>query len=233
MTTRNHAFTLIEVVVSLGILGMGLVAFLTLANASQQRLIKAKERWQHAHMAAQAAEFFLLQPSEDPADIELDFFDYPGYKAVCYYTDPEELPEEFNNLELQAPLRSCVIELIRTSDDKTLETLIIDRIMYDSAGSGGSGNNNSSNNNSSGGGRTGGGGGGRTGGGGGGTGGGGGGGGPGGGTGGSGGGGGGGGGGPGGGGGGGGPGGGGGGGGPGGGGGGGPGGGGPGGGGEN
>lgn len=128
---RRHCFSLIEVVVAVGVLGLGLVAFLTLANSSQRRLIRAKERWQNLHMLTQAAEYYLMHPGEETGDMSYEFFDYPGYKVICYYTDAEDLPEEFSGLDNQAPLRSCIIELIRVDGDLTLEKLIIDRIMYD------------------------------------------------------------------------------------------------------
>lgn len=123
-------FTLVEVVVSLAILGLSLVALLSLANHSQQRLMKARDRWTHMHMLAQGAEYYLLQPTEDPPYISTDFFDYPGYVVNFSYQDAQGLPDQLNQLENQEPLRCLVLELFRSGDNQVLERLTIDRINY-------------------------------------------------------------------------------------------------------
>ncbi len=128
----RKSFTLIEVVVSLAILGLSLVALLTLSNNSQRRLMKARDRWQHMHMLAQGAEYYMLQPTEDPPYISTDFFDYPGYIINFRYEDAQGLPDELNQLENQAPLRSLILELFRSQDNQVVESLTIDRIKYGS-----------------------------------------------------------------------------------------------------
>ena len=39
-------------------------------------------------------------------------------------------PEELENLTGQVPLKQCKIELIRTRDHKTVESVIVDRFCY-------------------------------------------------------------------------------------------------------
>ena len=133
MIRRKNSFTLVEVVTALAILSLGVVSYLTLANMAQRRLIKARERWTNFHMLSQGVEYFMLQ-NEDPGGIPEQFFPYPGYQAVAYYEDAEGLPEEFNNLEGQLPLKQLVIELRK--EGKVLDKLVIDRISYESTAAG-------------------------------------------------------------------------------------------------
>lgn len=128
---RHSYFTLIEVIISLAILGLSLVALLTLANSSQQRLFKARELWHTAHMLTQAAEYYLLQPSEEPEPISRDFFDYPDFAVNYRYDDALDVPEDFTGIVGQPTLRCCIIELVRGSDRQPVETLKVDRIFYD------------------------------------------------------------------------------------------------------
>ena len=58
---KRRRFTLLEVVVSLAILGIGLAGFLQLMMNSQKRIAQSADRWAHMHMLAQAAEYFMLQ----------------------------------------------------------------------------------------------------------------------------------------------------------------------------
>ena len=52
----RRLFTLIEVVVALGILGLSITGLLSLLIASQKRIAAGYEKWEHMHMLAQAAE---------------------------------------------------------------------------------------------------------------------------------------------------------------------------------
>ena len=128
---RKHPMTLVEVVVSLAILALSLLPFLSLANASQQRILKAREKWVHFHMLSQAAEYLMLQEMEDPELPNEDFFDYPGYKIECNYEVVEDLPEELTELGGQAQLQCCTINLINAHTEEVVDSLKIDRINYD------------------------------------------------------------------------------------------------------
>ena len=129
-------FTLIEIVVALGILAISLGGLLQLAISSQLKISRAREKWEEMHMLTQAAEYLLLH-NEETTEIPPEFFPYPGYEINCTYDDAEGLPEEFENLTGQIPLKQCRIELIRSSDHKTVESVIIDRFGYEEESSSG------------------------------------------------------------------------------------------------
>ena len=123
-------FTLVEVVIAIAILALCLGGLLQLLTASQLTLAKGMDKWRHMHMLTQAAEYLLLL-SEDELEVPEEFFPYPGYTVACELQDIEGIPDDYNNLDGQLPLKAYVIELIRDSDRKTVEKVIIDRICYD------------------------------------------------------------------------------------------------------
>lgn len=127
----RRGFTLIEVVVALGILTLSLAGLLQMLTASQSRLARVYEKWRETHILMQAAEYYLLQPGEDPGGIPYTYFPYPDYEVLCYYRDAENLPEDYVNISGQLPLRTCVIELVRLRDRKTVGTILVDRISYE------------------------------------------------------------------------------------------------------
>ena len=57
---KHAGFTLIEVVVALGILALSIAGLLSLLTSSQNRIGKSMEEWKNMHMLAQAAEFTLI-----------------------------------------------------------------------------------------------------------------------------------------------------------------------------
>ena len=126
---RFYRFTLIEIVIALGILAISLGGLLQLAISSQLKISRAQEKGQEMHMLTQAAEYLLLH-DEETTGIPADFFPYPGYEINCVYDDAEGLPEDLENLTGQVPLKQCRIELIRTSDHKTVEHVTVDRFSY-------------------------------------------------------------------------------------------------------
>lgn len=125
------SFTLIEVVVALGILTLSLAGLLQILTASQSRLARIYEKWRETHILMQAAEYYLLQPGEDPGGVPYTYFPYSDYEALCYYRDAENLPEDYINIPDQLPLRTCVVELIRLRDRKTVGTILVDKISYE------------------------------------------------------------------------------------------------------
>ena len=127
MKKRN--FTLIEIVVALGILAISMGGLLQLSISSQLKISRAAEKWKEMHMLTQAAEYLLLH-DEETTEIPAEFFPYPDYEINCTYDDAEGLPEELENLTGQIPLKQCKIELIRSRDHKTVESVIIDRFSY-------------------------------------------------------------------------------------------------------
>lgn len=134
MTAAERKFTLIEVVVSLAILTVSVAGFLQLMTAAQNRIIKSYDRWMTTHMLMQAAEYYMLMRQEDPPAITEQFFPYSDYRVDVSYEDIENLPEEYNNLVGQKPLRAMVLELKTQADGQTADKLIIDRIDYENSG---------------------------------------------------------------------------------------------------
>ena len=63
----------------------------------------------------------------------MEFFPYEDYRVDVSYDYAEGIPDEFNNIEGQLPLRQCKFELIRLRDRQVVDTIIIDRVDYDSA----------------------------------------------------------------------------------------------------
>ncbi len=127
---RPESFTLIEVIVALAILTVSLAGMLQLSISSQRKVAAAAEKWQAEHMLAQAAEYLMLMNDEDTTVTE-EFFPYPGYSVEVVCDDAAELPEDYNNLVGQLPLKCWNISVIRNSDGKTVAAVNIDRISYE------------------------------------------------------------------------------------------------------
>lgn len=135
MTGRRHSpptrrFTLIEVVVALAILSISLAGLLQLSITANTRNADAVEKWESEHMLAQAAEYLMLQ-NEDGATVPEDFFPYPGYSVEVVCDDAENLPEDYDGLDNQLPLKRWNIAVVRNSDGKKMAEVNIDRISYD------------------------------------------------------------------------------------------------------
>ena len=126
----SENFTLIEVVVALALLSVSLAGLLQLSINSQQKLITADDKWRHEHMLAQAAEYLMLV-NEDNASVPDEFFPYPGYSVEVEIDDAEDLPEEYNELVGQLPLKCWNISIVRQSDAESVASVNIDRISYD------------------------------------------------------------------------------------------------------
>lgn len=131
--TAEKFFTLIEVVVSLAILTISVAGFLQLMTAAQNRIIRSYDRWMTTHMLMQSAEYYMLMQQEDPPAITEQFFPYSDYRVDVSYEEIENLPEEYNNLVGQKPLRAMVLELKKQADGQTVDKLIIDRIDYENS----------------------------------------------------------------------------------------------------
>lgn len=126
-------FTLIEVVVALGILALSMAGLLQLLTSSQERISRAVDEWQHSHMLMQAAEYVLLQEgNDDEIQIPEEIFDYPDYiPSVTFEEVVEQLPEDFENQQGQIPLIGVKIGIIRQKDNKTVSEIIVDRFDYE------------------------------------------------------------------------------------------------------
>ena len=131
MVKKHCNFTLIEVVVAMAVLALSLVGFFAMSQTAVNRVSNSYNEWEKMHLLSQAAEYCLLFPGEEPPEIPPEIFESDKYELSIYYVDAENLPEELNELETQAPLRTLVLELIDLSTREVVDTLRIDRIFYD------------------------------------------------------------------------------------------------------
>ena len=130
----KNSFTLVEVIVALAVMALALTAFFALSQSAVNRVDKAYGSWERMHLLSQAAEYCLLFPGEEVPDIPADIFESNIYDLEIRYEDAENLPEELNGLEQQAPLRTLVLDLVDRQSRQIVDTLRIDRIDFDRAG---------------------------------------------------------------------------------------------------
>ena len=133
-------FTLIEVIIAIGILAISLASLFQIIASSRARIAKAEESWRNMHMLTQAAEYVLLHSGNADVDsVDRDFFPYRDYQVNIIYegevTD-EQIDDDFRSIDGQLPLELCVIELVnlKTSGKEVVGTLELERIIYDDEG---------------------------------------------------------------------------------------------------
>jgi len=127
----KKAFTLVEVVVALAILGLSLSGLLTLAMNAQLKVARSVEKWDNTHKLIQAAEYLMLMDDES-LSVPEEFFPYENYTVQASVDDAEDLPEDFTGIEEAAPLKCITIEIVRTTDNKVVDRIRMDRINFDS-----------------------------------------------------------------------------------------------------
>ena len=145
MNRRNsfrsvRGFTLIEVIIAIGILAISLASLFQIIASSRARIAKAEESWHTMHMLTQAAEYVLLHSANADVDsVDREFFPYRDYQVNIIYegevTD-EQIDDDFRSINGQLPLELCVIELVnlKTSGKEVVGTLELERIIYDDEG---------------------------------------------------------------------------------------------------
>ena len=126
-------FTLIEVVISLGILALSLAGLLQLLSSSQKKIADSLDHWNHTHILMQAAEYVLLQKgSDDEIEIPQEIFDYPDYYPIITFNEvDDQLPEDLKDQMGQVPLTGVKIEIVRQQDKKTVTEVTVDRFNYE------------------------------------------------------------------------------------------------------
>ena len=131
-------FTLIEVIIAIGILAISLASLFQIIASSRARIAKADEAWHHMHMLTQAAEYVLLHRADVVDSIDRDFFPYRDYQIDIDYEEvtDEQIDDDFKSIEGQLPLDLCIIELIslKSTGKETVGTLEIERIVYEDEG---------------------------------------------------------------------------------------------------
>ena len=144
MNLRNlkrsvKGFTLIEVIIAIGILAISLASLFQIIASSRARIAKADESWHTMHMLTQAAEYVLLHRADMVDSVDREFFPYRDYRVDISYegevTD-EQIDEDFMSITDQLPLELCVIELfsLKSSGKESLGTLELERIVYEDEG---------------------------------------------------------------------------------------------------
>ena len=132
------SFTLIEVIIAIGILAISLASLFQIIASSRARIAKADESWHNMHMLTQAAEYVLLHRADVVDGVDRDFFPYRDYQVNISYEEvsDEQIDEDFMSISGQLPLELCVIELVnlKTSGKETVGTLEIERIIYEDEG---------------------------------------------------------------------------------------------------
>ena len=131
-------FTLIEVIIAIGILAISLASLFQIIASSRARIAKADEAWHNMHMLTQAAEYVLLHRADVVDSVDRDFFPYRDYQVDISYEDvtDEQIDDEFKSITDQLPLELCIIEILnlKTSGKETVGRLEIERIIYDDEG---------------------------------------------------------------------------------------------------
>jgi len=131
-------FTLIEVIIAIGILAISLASLFQLIASSRARIAKADEEWHNMHMLTQAAEYVLLHRADVVDSVDRDFFPYRDYRVDISYDEviDEQIDDDFKSISDQLPLDLCTIELIslKSSGKETVGRLEIERIIYDDEG---------------------------------------------------------------------------------------------------
>ena len=133
-----NRFTLIEVIIAIGILAISLASLFQLIASSRARIAKADEEWHNMHMLTQAAEYVLLHRADVVDSVDRDFFPYRDYRVDISYDEvtDEQIDDDFKSITDQLPLDLCTIELIslKSSGKETVGRLEIERIIYDDEG---------------------------------------------------------------------------------------------------
>lgn len=120
-------FTLVEVVIAMGILVLCVTVAMSMVASSQKRMIKAEEKWQKQHLLTQAAEYFLLAPPGDHLPEQI--FPFKNYNANCVYFPPEGLPENVNIENGEWRLSAMKITVNPDDSNRQPASIIIERII--------------------------------------------------------------------------------------------------------
>ena len=131
-------FTLIEVIIAIGILAISLASLFQIIATSRARIAKADEEWHTMHMLTQAAEYVLLHKADAVDSVDRDFFPYTDYQVRIDYEevlDPQ-IDDDFKSINGQLPLELCSIELLnlKSTGKESVGILEIERIIYEDNG---------------------------------------------------------------------------------------------------
>lgn len=122
---KKHTFTLLEVVIAIGILALAFTSLLGITATAANRMGKAIHRWENQHMLNQAVEYFLLAGPKE--SIPQEFFPFDGYSAECIIEEAD-LPED---VEPEAGVWRFVKLKISVYDEgnNEIDSVSIDQIL--------------------------------------------------------------------------------------------------------
>ena len=131
-------FTLIEVIIAIGILAISLASLFQIIATSRARIAKADEEWHNMHMLTQAAEYVLLHKADVVDGVDRDFFPWRDYQVRIDYEEviDEQIDDDFKSINGQLPLELCTIELLnlKSTGKESVGILEIERIIYEDNG---------------------------------------------------------------------------------------------------
>jgi len=131
-------FTLIEVIIAIGILAISLASLFQIIATSRARIAKADEEWHNMHMLTQAAEYVLLHKADAVDGVDRDFFPWRDYQVRIDYEEviDEQIDDDFKSINGQLPLELCTIELLnmKSTGKESVGILEIERIIYEDNG---------------------------------------------------------------------------------------------------
>ena len=120
------AFTLMEAVIAIAILGMAMVAMMGITMNAARRMGKAVTNWEKQHMLEQAAEYYLLAGPRE--NIPYEFFPFEGHYARCEIEETS-LPEEVKK-EIGA-WRLVTLRISIHDNNGEIDDIFIDQILRD------------------------------------------------------------------------------------------------------
>ena len=131
-------FTLIEVIIAIGILAISLASLFQIIATSRARIAKADEEWHTRHMLTQAAEYVLLHKADAVDSVDRDFFPWRDYQVRIDYEEvyDEQIDDDFKSINGQLPLELCTIELLnlKSTGKESVGILEIERVIYEDNG---------------------------------------------------------------------------------------------------
>jgi len=131
-------FTLIEVIIAIGILAISLASLFQIIATARARIAKADEEWHTMHMLTQAAEYVLLHKADAVDGVDRDFFPWRDYQVRIDYEEvlDTQIDDDFKSINGQLPLELCTIELLnlKSTGKESVGILEIERIIYEDNG---------------------------------------------------------------------------------------------------
>lgn len=126
MILRNSMkFTLIEILVALGIFSLGILTGTALLGSAKKRCMEAQRQWDEQQAITQAAEYFLLAGIDGSIPDRL--FPYDNYSVDVRY-DSSSLPANVPAQKGGWQLKTMKIRLLDRGNN-VIKELSIDRII--------------------------------------------------------------------------------------------------------